>query len=188
MIPLRDVIPRRTRPGVTLGLVVAHACLFADADLRSWWLLWTVGAWTLWIAGSTLEDRLGHARFAVCAGLTVAAGTLVAQALTPVAWAFVGPGCLTAGVVAAHLVIFPRSRVLTVMPVPVGFEFVDIPAVFVALLWLLVQGCAIVAVPWPVSGSALATGWAIAAGAGAVAGRALLLPERMTVAWWDGGR
>jgi membrane associated rhomboid family serine protease len=92
------------------------------------------------------------------------------------------------GVIVAYMVMFPRSRVLALVPVVIGIEVADVPAWLVFALWAMLQA----AVTWSMqtwSASAGVAGIAIGAAAGASAGAlgSLLLrrPERMRVEWWD---
>ena len=188
MIPVRDVIPSRTAPGVTAALLAAMAAALAWPAVREWWLPWASHAVVLWLAGATLEDRFGHARFAAFAAACAAVAALApllrghGVGIAPAATGAV------AGVIAAYLVMYPRSRVLMLVPVAVGIELADVPAWLVFACWAAIQAAA----AWSVltwSPSADAAGMFASAAAGAVAGalggRLLPRPERMRVEWWD---
>jgi membrane associated rhomboid family serine protease len=188
MIPVRDVIPSRTAPGVTAALIAALAAALAWPAVREWWLPWTSHAVVLWLAGGSIEDRFGHARFAGFAAVCAAAA-----AAAPLPWGrgvdlvWVAAGAV-AGAIAAYMVMFPRSRVLTLVPVVIGVELADVPAWMVFAIWAALQvAAAWSALSWP--SSIDAAGAALSATAGAVAGAlgGLLLPrpERMRVDWWD---
>jgi membrane associated rhomboid family serine protease len=188
MIPVRDVIPSRTAPGVTLALIGALGAACAWPAVREWWLPWASHAVVLWLAGSTVEDRLGHARFsalaAVCVG-AAGAGPIAVGRSAALVWVVCGA---IAGVIAAYTVMFPRSRVLMLVPVVVGVEVADIPAWIVLAVWGVVQSAAVwSALTWPAAADGL--GIAMSASAGASAGvlgsLALRRPERMCVEWWD---
>jgi membrane associated rhomboid family serine protease len=193
MIPVRDVIPSRTAPGTTVALLAAMAAACAWPAVREWWLPWASHAVVLWLAGSTLEDRFGHARFAAflaaCTAAAVAAPAAAGRGIHPV-WAVCGA---ITGVIVAYMVMFPRSRVLTLVPVVIGIEVADVPAWLVFALWAGLQAATAWSVlTWPALTSSAPTGVdgiAIGAAAGALAGAlgSLLLrrPERMRVEWWD---
>jgi membrane associated rhomboid family serine protease len=181
MIPVRDLIPTRTRPGMTVGLLAVLAAVLPWCGVRDWWFPWCLHLASLWLFGSTVEDRLGHFRFLVlvAASMTAAAGLAAFGGVLSVPSAAAGG---IAGVLAAYFLMFPRSRVLTIVPVIVGFEFADIPAWVVAGLWAFVQ----VVAAWPRTST---PAWAcIVAGAvaGGLAWLALRRPDRMRVEWWDG--
>jgi membrane associated rhomboid family serine protease len=171
MIPLRDVIPSRTTPVVTVSLIalnllawVFELTLPADAlpgflrlygvvpsDLRiptlassmflhASWSHVIANMWYLWIFGDNIEDRMGHARFLVfylLCGVVAALGHVVMspQSLVP---AIGASGAIT-GVMGAYFALFPRSRVLTLVPLIVFVDIVEIPALALLGLWLVIQ-------------------------------------------------
>jgi membrane associated rhomboid family serine protease len=188
MIPVRDVVPTRTAPGVTLALLGALGAACAWPEVREWWLPWIAHGVVLWIAGGTVEDRLGHGRFAVfvaaCLAVAIGAPAVAGQGPTP-ASAVCGAA---AGIIAAHAVMFPQSRVLTIVPVIVGIEVADVPACVIFALWFLVQvGATWAGRSWPQLADPLDMALSAATGAAAgVLGSAVLgRPERMRVDWWD---
>jgi membrane associated rhomboid family serine protease len=188
MIPVRDVIPSRTAPGVTLALIGTLAASAAWPEVREWWLPWVSHAVLLWLAGSTVEDRLGHARFAgfaaACAAAALIAPLAAGRAAAP-PWVVCGA---VAGVAAAYAAMFPRSRVLMLVPVVVGVEMTDVPAWVIIGLWAIVQAAAAwSSLTWSAAADAPGITASVAAGAaaGVLAGAALRRPERMRVDWWD---
>jgi membrane associated rhomboid family serine protease len=188
MIPVRDVIPSRTFPGATVALLAAHAAGLVSADVRRWWLPWCVDMVALWIFGSTVEDRMGHGRFVVfyllCGGAAAAASAAAgAPALTLIA-----AGGAVAGVSAAYLLLFPRSRVLTIVPAVGGIDVVEVPAWCVSGAWAAVYAAAAGAAVAPDAGTgalALAVGLLAGVLAGGLGFLLFRRPERMRVDWWD---
>jgi membrane associated rhomboid family serine protease len=91
----------------------------------------------LWIFGDNVEDRLGHlgflAFYLVCG---VAAGFAHiwtnAGSMVPT----VGASGAIAGVLGAYLVLFPRARVLTILPT---FATIFVPSIFFLGIWFLMQ-------------------------------------------------
>jgi membrane associated rhomboid family serine protease len=204
MIPLCDVIPRRTRPVATAGLFTMLAIEAAGAWRLPWPLqqqtlplvllasMVAIDCWGLWLLGPAVEDRLGRVRFAALVGsaalLALAAGAAWPQRPLPI----LGPSAWTfAGVAAAHLVLFPSSRLLvpTVAPKP---SLAELPTAPLALGWIVVEIWVFIALA-PFAGG-LARPWlpvaqTLAAGAwGALAARRLRIRERMSPVWWEGGR
>jgi len=189
MIPVRDVIPARTAPAVTMAILALLGAAFTLAEVREWWLPWLTHAAAIWLAGGAVEDRLGHGRFAALAlaCLAVAAAALLGAGIPGLG----PPGApcgMVAGVLAAHLTLFPRSRILTIVPVVVGVELEDVPAWAIFGIWAVVQTAAAWSeATW--SAPAALLGMAVSAAAGAAAGMlgavVLKRPERMRVDWWD---
>ena len=184
MIPIGDVVPRRTRPGVTVALAVAQAGLLLAPAFRPWGVLWIVNAAAIWIFGCALEDRMGRGRFAALATLGAAVASAVAMLAAPVPLVLVASGGLVAALAAGYLAVFPRSRVLSLVPVLVGIELVEIPAWFIALVWGAASLAAALAVWSSAEAVALLTGWVASAGTGAAAAWLLKRPERMAISWW----
>lgn len=158
----------------TFGVIPARVALFptdvnvhfADAFLpfltsmfmHAGWLHLIGNMWFLWIFGDNIEDRMGHLRylaFYLLSGLLAGAGHVIFNwgSTAPT----VGASGAIAGVLGAYLVLFPRSRVLTLVPWFFFFT-VEIPATLMLGYWFLIQ---------------LLSGWA-SAGVGAGGG----------VAWW----
>jgi hypothetical protein len=84
--------------------------------------------------------------------------------------------------------MFPRSRVLTLVPVVVGIEVADVPAWAVFGLWAALQAAAAWStLAWspPADAAGMAIGAAAGASAGALGGLLLPRPDRMRVDWWD---
>jgi membrane associated rhomboid family serine protease len=155
MIPLRDVIPSRRPPYLTIALVLTGLAAFLivrtspplagggfDRALRSvvghqGWVQTAIDLLFLWIFGENVEDRLGRVRFVgLClAGTAAAAGAGLAapHPPPPVAVGVLG------GILGAYLVLFPRSRVLVLVPLPVVFDLVEIPALHLIGAWYAAQ-------------------------------------------------
>jgi hypothetical protein len=188
MIPVRDAIPSRTYPGATVALLAAHAAGLVSADVRRWWLPWCANMIVLWIFGSTVEDRMGHGRFVVFYVLCGAASAAASAAAGTVTLAPVAAGGAVAGVSAAYFLMFPRSSVLTLVPVVVGVDVVDVPAWLICGVWAIVHGAAagtVVALEAGTGGLAMIVGLFVGALAGGLAFLLFRRPERMRVDWWD---
>ena len=94
----------------------------------------------LWVFGANVEDRLGHSKFFVLylLGGFIAALAQVLMApdsLTPI----IGASGAIAGVLGAHLLLFPRAQITTLIFIVFFPLFLDIPAVVLLLVWFLTQ-------------------------------------------------
>ncbi|MEP7305462.1 MAG: rhomboid family intramembrane serine protease [Acidobacteriota bacterium] len=171
MIPLRDVIPSRTTPYVTVTIIVLNAAAWwfeislprdaltpflqmygvVPADLRLPTLVTSMflhggwghvigNMWYLWIFGDNVEDRLGHGRFIVfylLCGLTAAIGQVLMDPTSTLPT--IGASGAIAGVMGAYFVLFPKSRVLTLIPLIIIWDIIELPAVFLLGFWFLLQ-------------------------------------------------
>ena len=120
----------------------------------------------LWIFADNVEDAMGPGRFAafyVIAGLV---GALAQVLLHPQSGVpMVGASGAIAGVLGGYLLLYPRAKVLTLLPIFVFITFVEVSAFFFLGLWILLQ-----VVSAPIGGG---TAWFAHIG-GFVAGLALV--------------
>ncbi len=96
--------------------------------------------WMLWIFGDNVEDRMGTARFVVFYLLCGVIAGIVHTVSNPAsAVPTIGASGAISGVMGAYMLLFPHSRVLTM--VPIGFYpfFFDLPAPFYLFYWFLLQ-------------------------------------------------
>jgi len=94
----------------------------------------------LWIFGNNIEDRLGPVGFLA---FYLAAGAFAAATQVFVApesqVPIVGASGAISGVLGAYAVLYPRARVLTVIPIFFVLELAAVPAGFVIGFWFLLQ-------------------------------------------------
>jgi membrane associated rhomboid family serine protease len=92
------------------------------------------------IFGPTVEDALGRLRFLALCLLGGVLALAVQVALAPNS---IFPALLATGPVAvvlgAYLRLYPRARVVSLVPIPTFATIVEVPAVLLLGLWLLVQ-------------------------------------------------
>ena len=135
------LIPRRFVywPGAPLD-PMRFLPLFTSMFWHGGWLHLIGNMLYLWIFGDNVEDRLGHGRFLffyVGCGLVAA---LTQVALSPESTVpTVGASGAIAGVLGAYLISFPRSRVVTFVPLFIFPWIVEIPAVAYLIIWFAMQ-------------------------------------------------
>lgn len=94
----------------------------------------------LYIFGDNLEDRLGHIRyllFYLIGG--IAAGLVHVWVYAGSELPTVGASGAIAAVLGGYLLLFPRSRVITLVPVLFFFRTFAIPAPIYLVLWFVMQ-------------------------------------------------
>jgi membrane associated rhomboid family serine protease len=93
----------------------------------------------LWVFGNNIEDRFGHLRYLllylICGYAAAYGFALVNEGSTV---PLVGASGAVAGVLGAYLVLFPRARVWSLVPV-LFFIPLRLPAWLVLGLWFLLQ-------------------------------------------------
>ncbi|MBW1740616.1 MAG: rhomboid family intramembrane serine protease [Deltaproteobacteria bacterium] len=96
--------------------------------------------WSLYIFGDNVEDRLGHIRyllFYLLCGLASGISHLVINWYSEIPT--IGASGAIAGVMGAYFVLYPRAKVLTLVPIFFFFQFLEIPAFLFLGVWLLFQ-------------------------------------------------
>src|SRR2546423_8681116 len=170
MIPLRDVIPSRTTPYITVTIIVLNAIawlfelglprdvlpaflqvygvvhayfspptLVTSMFLHGSWSHVIGNMWYLWIFGDNVEDRVGHGRFIVfylICGIAAALGQVAVDPSSTLPT--IGASGAIAGVMGAYFVLYPHSRVLTLIPW-IFIQIVEMPATVLLGFWFLMQ-------------------------------------------------
>jgi hypothetical protein len=94
----------------------------------------------LWIFGDNVEDALGHLRYLAFYLASGVAAALLQGFLQPAsAIPNVGASGAIAGVLGGYFVLYPRARVVTLVPLFFLFPLVEVPAGFYLLFWFLMQ-------------------------------------------------
>jgi membrane associated rhomboid family serine protease len=94
----------------------------------------------LWVFGDNVEHAMGSHRFLLFYLLCGCIAGLAQLALAPhSAVPLIGASGAIAGVLGAYLMLFPGSRILTVIPIFFFIRLVSIPAVIVLGIWFLLQ-------------------------------------------------
>ncbi|MFN8545432.1 MAG: rhomboid family intramembrane serine protease [Candidatus Binatia bacterium] len=120
----------------TFGLRTLVTSMF----LHGGWFHLIANMLFLHIFGDNVEDRLGHVRYGVFYLLCgMAAGATQALTAPTSAVPMVGASGAIAGVTGAYLLFFPRARIVTLVPVFVFLQVVEIPAVVYLLFWFALQ-------------------------------------------------
>lgn len=126
-------------PGVEQGWPGA-VTVFSSMFLHGGWLHVAGNMLYLWIFGNNVEDALGHVRylfFYLLSGVVaVYSHALVDPAST---MPMIGASGAVSGVLGAYLVLFPRARVLTLVPMGFFLQVIRVPAIFVLGFWIVMQ-------------------------------------------------
>jgi membrane associated rhomboid family serine protease len=171
MIPLRDVIPSRTTPYITITIIAINAVawfyevsmpredlsvflqvfgvvpaafipttLLTSMFLHGSWSHVIGNMWYLWIFGDNVEDRLGHGRFIIfylLCGIVAAFGQIAIDPDSTLPT--IGASGAIAGVMGGYFVLYPQSRVLTLIPLIIFWEIIELPAIMLLGFWFLMQ-------------------------------------------------
>lgn len=130
------LVPRRLSAGDSGAWITPLTSMFMHGGVMH-----VIGnLWFLYIFGDNVEDNMGPARFAVFYLLSGVAAAGAQVLSNPVAGVpMVGASGAIAGVLAAYMVLFPRARVLTFLPIPFILYWVELPAVVFLVVWFGMQ-------------------------------------------------
>src|SRR6266481_6658586 len=94
----------------------------------------------LFIFGAAVEYRMGALRYLIfyfAAGIAAALATvwIAPESSVPV----IGASGAIAGVLGAYFILYPRGRILTILPIFIFIQFIEVPAVIYLLFWFAIQ-------------------------------------------------
>jgi len=124
-------------PGAVLPNVIT---MFVSMFLHGGWLHLGGNMLYLWIFGDNIEDRLGHGKylfFYLACGLLATLAHAVMNPGSDVP--SIGASGAIAGVLGAYIVLFPKQRVTTLIPIFIFITVREIPAVFLLGFWIVMQ-------------------------------------------------
>lgn len=94
----------------------------------------------LYIFGDNVEDRLGHIKyllFYIVCGVAAVIFHYWFNRLSSIPT--LGASGAIAGVMGAYFIFFPYAKVLTIVPIFIFLQFLEIPAFFFLIFWFLMQ-------------------------------------------------
>jgi len=119
---------------------LAFLTLFTSMFLHGGWAHLISNMLALYIFGDNVEDRMGSGRYLLFYLLSGLAAAFIHIAFNPDSrLPTVGASGAISGVLAAYLILFPTSRVITLIPLFFLPWFVEIPALFYLGFWFVSQ-------------------------------------------------
>jgi membrane associated rhomboid family serine protease len=132
--PMGDRLVCLTDPGRQIPNVITSMFLHGS------WMHLLGNMWFLWLFGNNIEDSMTRPRFLAFYLLTGLAAALAQVAADPSsAVPMVGASGAISGVMGAYLVLFPRVRVFTILPLGFFITTVALPAWGMLLYWAVLQ-------------------------------------------------
>jgi membrane associated rhomboid family serine protease len=133
----------RREPRATVansGIVAVVTTLFTSMFLHGGLLHLLGNMLFLWVFGASVEDHMGHfpyLMFYLICGLGAGAAHILANWGSTVP--SIGASGAISGVMGAYIVLFPRSKILTLVPIIIFFFTVRLPAILFLGYWFLIQ-------------------------------------------------
>ncbi len=141
-----SALDRLTRTwGLVPAVLLAHPAvawitIFTAMFLHGGWFHILSNMWVLYIFGDNVEDRMGSGRYLIFYLLSgVAAGLLQSLVLQTSREPMIGASGAIAGVLGAYLVLYPRARIASLVPILFIFTIIEIPATIFLLFWFVSQ-------------------------------------------------
>src|SRR5947209_5633332 len=114
--------------------------IFVSMFLHGGWLHLGGNMLCLWFCRVNIEDRLGNVRFLIFYLASGLAATLAHAAANPASRVpSIGASGAIAGVLGAYLVLFPKQRVTTLIPIFIFITVREVPAVLLLGFWFVFQ-------------------------------------------------
>lgn len=144
------VVPREITEGQALAGEVCPGVAFADKSiylsllssmfLHGGFLHLGGNMLFLWVFGNNIEDTLGKFRYIIFYLLTgLLAGLAHVLANPDSVLPTIGASGAVSGLLGAYIVLFPKARVTTIVPIFFFLQFMKLPAVVVLGLWFASQ-------------------------------------------------
>ena len=132
---VREVQRPAAPAGVPVWLTLL-TCIF----LHGGWMHFLGNMWFLWIFGDNVEDcfgRLGYLAFYLASGIGASAVHLLTNASSSIPT--IGASGAIAGVMGAYFVLYPKAKVLTLVPLFIFIEILVLPASIFLGVWFAIQ-------------------------------------------------
>ena len=137
-------------PGTAFAIAEGMVCLtdpgrqtssvVTSMFLHGSWMHLLGNMWFLWLFGNNIEDSMTRPRFVafyLLCGLAAALAQVLANPASQVP--MVGASGAISGVMGAYLVLFPRVRVWTMIPLGFFFHSMALPAWVMLIYWAFLQ-------------------------------------------------
>jgi membrane associated rhomboid family serine protease len=114
--------------------------VFVAMFLHGGWLHIVGNMLFLWVFGNNVEDRMGpvvYLPFYLAGGIAAAAAQIATSPDSTVP--NLGASGAVAAVLGAYLVMFPRHRVLSLVPIFFFLQLIELPAIVVLGFWFVLQ-------------------------------------------------
>jgi membrane associated rhomboid family serine protease len=132
--PIAERVPCTIDPGPQ------YLNVLTSMFLHGGWMHLIGNMWFLWLFGNNVEDSMTRPRFIafyVLCGLGAALAQVMADPRSFVP--MVGASGAISGVMGAYLVLYPKARVYTIVPLGFIFTTIALPAWVMLIYWMVIQ-------------------------------------------------
>lgn len=121
-------------------LIPSWLSIFSSMFLHGGWMHLLGNMLYLWVFGNNIEDAMGHMKFILfycLCGITAVYAQALPEPDSTIP--MVGASGAISGILGAYLLLYPRAKVLMVIPLWIVFYTIRVPAFFVLLFWFGMQ-------------------------------------------------
>lgn len=122
------------------GTAPIHPSLLTSMFLHGGWMHLLGNMLYLWIFGNNIEDACGRVRFLffyLLTGLAAAATQIFIHPESDIP--MIGASGAVSGVLGGYLLLYPRARVLVLVPIFIFIKFLYVPAIVLLVFWFALQ-------------------------------------------------
>jgi membrane associated rhomboid family serine protease len=139
-IPVGTQFPMGERMACLTDPGPQYVHIFTSMFLHGSWMHLLGNMWFLWLFGNNIEDSMTRPRylaFYLLSGIGAALAQVFADPTSEVP--MVGASGAISGVMGAYLVLFPRVRVYTMVPLGFFLHRMALPAWVMLIYWMFLQ-------------------------------------------------
>ncbi len=117
-----------------------YVTLISNLFLHGGWMHVLGNMWYMWVFADNVEDWLGHFRFIIfylACGVIANITHIVLDPSSTIPT--IGASGAVSGILGAYLVLYPKAKVKTLVPIFVFLSIFEIPAVIFLGLWFIFQ-------------------------------------------------
>lgn len=143
LVKVLGVVPKRffnSQLYASQGLLGRYFPIFTSLFLHGGWVHLLGNMLYLWVFADNVEDRLGHLKFPIFYVLCGCGASLAHIFANPTSsLPSIGASGAIAGILGAYFILFPKSQVLTLVPIFFFLQIVEIPAFIFLGVWFVMQ-------------------------------------------------
>jgi membrane associated rhomboid family serine protease len=114
--------------------------ILSSMFLHGGWFHILSNMWVLFIFGDNIESRMGGIRYLIFYLLSGVVAALLQTYVLPTSQVpMIGASGAVAGVLGAYLILYPQSRIASLVPIFFIFTLVEIPAFIFLVFWFISQ-------------------------------------------------
>ena len=134
------LVPAIVTTDLEIGIFKRIYPFFTSMFLHAGWMHIIGNMIFLYIFGRNIEHRMGHIRYFLFYLLTGVIAGIIQFLISPSSVIpIVGASGAISGVLGAYLLFFPKSKILTVVPILFFVRLIYIPATVFIFVWFLIQ-------------------------------------------------